>query len=218
MLTELPKQYLSLSGKTVIEHSIHTLLSHPAISGVMVALQANDPYWPKLSWPGDKPLLTTQGGGERVDSVISGLDALQGKVDDQAWILVHDAARPCLDSEDISRLIETVQNGKACGGLLAMPVRDTMKRGDQQRRIVETVDRDSLWHAQTPQMFRYRPLRETLKDALARGVKVTDECSAFESLGEHPLLVECGAHNLKITHPEDLHMAESYLNWRSRND
>lgn len=214
MRADLPKQYLKLGQKSVIEYSIGTLLAHPSIEGVVVALQAQDTFWPQLQWQHHKTIITTNGGAERVNSVLNGLAALHGKVRDDHWILVHDAARPCVAIDDISRLINSVLAAKVCGGLLAMPVRDTMKRGDADRRIVETVARESLWHAQTPQMFRYRELIDALQSAMQNGVSVTDECSAFEHLGEKPLLVECGAHNLKITHAEDLRVAESYLRWQ----
>jgi len=214
MGSEIPKQYLKLGEKSVIEHSIHTLLTHPMVTGVIVALQENDPFWPNIHWQSEKPLLTTVGGAERVDSVLNGLTALNDRADEEDWILVHDAARPCVTAADISRLIDSVQASGLCGGLLAMPVRDTMKRGDANRQIVATVEREALWHAQTPQMFRYAALLEALQLAKQNHVNVTDECSAFEYLGEKPLLVECGAHNLKITHPEDLLLADIYLNRR----
>lgn len=211
MQTEQPKQYLQIHGKTVIEYSIQVLLSHPAVAGVMVALQAGDRYFPTLEWPGNKPVLTALGGEQRVDSVLNGLRALREHVDDNTWVLVHDAARPCLQIADIDALIEHVVARNACGGLLAMPVRDTMKRADADGFVAQTVARDALWHAQTPQMFRYAQLVATLQSALQHQLNVTDECSAFEYQGETPLLVACGAHNLKITHPEDLQLAESFL-------
>jgi len=211
MRADLPKQYLKIGSRTVIEHSVNTLLAHPLIAGVVVALHIDDPYWPSIHWQHSKPLLTTQGGAERVDSVLNGLAAMREHVSNDSWILVHDAARPCVTSDDITRLIEQVTSANVCGGLLAMPVRDTMKRADSKRQVSQTVERNDLWHAQTPQMFRFFPLVEALQKALRDKVKVTDECSAFERMGQQPLLVECGAHNLKITHPEDLRTAQCYL-------
>lgn len=216
MQTERPKQYLPLVGKTVIEHSIDALLRHPNIEGVMVALNPQDDIWDTLSFDSDKPIVTVAGGEERVDSVLNALIDLQSRIANEQWVLVHDAARPCLTTQDIDHLIRSVSEARACGGLLAMPVRDTMKRADQLSQVVKTVSRAGLWHAQTPQMFRLGELRAAIDAALKQGVAITDESSAMENQGAHPLLVECAAHNLKITHPEDLYLAACHLLQQNR--
>jgi 2-C-methyl-D-erythritol 4-phosphate cytidylyltransferase len=213
---DVPKQYLPLGGKTVLEHALDALARHPAIDGLVLVLGADDPRAP--TFPDQvqgKPLMLATGGVERSDSVLNGLEWLAGQADDQDWVLVHDAARPCLRREDLDRLIETLRDHPV-GGLLAVPVRDTMKRADAGNTVRETVDRDDLWHALTPQMFRLGPLREALRAARAQGLPVTDDASAMERAGHAPLLVEGHGDNLKITRPEDLALAEFHLRQQER--
>ena len=216
MGTDIPKQYLPLGGKTVLEHSLDALTAHPAIDGLVLVLGAEDPR--AALFPDQiqgKPLMLATGGEERSDSVSSGLERLAGEADDQDWVLVHDAARPCLRQEDLDRLIETLREHPV-GGLLAVPVRDTMKRADAGNQVRETVDRDGLWHALTPQMFRLGPLRQALQAAREQGLPVTDDASAMERAGQRPLLVEGHGDNLKITRPGDLALAEFYLRHQER--
>jgi 2-C-methyl-D-erythritol 4-phosphate cytidylyltransferase len=216
MGSDIPKQYLPLGGKTVLEHTLDALARHPAIDGLVLVLGADDSC--AATFPDQvrgKPLLLAMGGAERSDSVMSGLERLAGQADDQDWVLVHDAARPCLRREDLDRLIETLRDHPV-GGLLGVPVRDTMKRGDARQVVCETVDRDGLWHALTPQMFRLGPLREALCAARDQGLPVTDDASAMELAGQVPLLVEGHGDNLKITRPEDLALAEFYLHQQER--
>ncbi|MCP5141553.1 MAG: 2-C-methyl-D-erythritol 4-phosphate cytidylyltransferase [Chromatiales bacterium] len=211
MKSATPKQYLPLAGKTVIEHSLAALCSHPAIAGAVVAVTETDPYWPELNAGCDgKPLLRAPGGAERCHSVLNALDVLAGVADEADWVLVHDAARPCLHRDDLDRLIAAA-GAHPVGGILAVPVRDTMKRADQHGDIARTEDRVGLWHALTPQMFRLGELRTALRDALDRGALVTDDASALELAGRAPLLVEGAASNIKITRPEDLALAEFHL-------
>lgn len=211
MKSATPKQYLPLAGKTVIEHSLNALCSHPAIAGTVVAVTETDPYWPELhAGCVGKPLLRAGGGAERCHSVLNALDALTELADDGDWVLVHDAARPCLHRDDLDRLINEAGVHEV-GGILAAPVRDTMKRADVGGNIARTEDRDGLWHALTPQMFRLGELRVALRDALDSGALVTDDASAMELAGKAPLLVEGAASNIKITRPEDLALAEFYL-------
>ncbi|MCP5230775.1 MAG: 2-C-methyl-D-erythritol 4-phosphate cytidylyltransferase [Zoogloeaceae bacterium] len=211
MKSATPKQYLPLAGKTVIEHSLNALCSHPAIAGAVVAVTETDPYWPELNAGCDgKPLLRAPGGAERCHSVLNALDVLAGVADEADWVLVHDAARPCLHRDDLDRLIAEA-GAHPVGGILAVPVRDTMKRADQDGDIARTEDRVGLWHALTPQMFRLGELRTALRDALDRGALVTDDASALELAGRAPLLVEGAASNIKITRPEDLALAEFFL-------
>ncbi len=210
MNTAIAKQYLSLAGRTVIEHTLDTLLRHPRIAGVVVAIGAEDTVWETLRFTVAKPLLRTIGGKERCDSVLNSLSALAQRVGSDDWILVHDAVRPCLRIADIDRLIVTLENDPV-GGLLATPARDTMKRADSGGRVSATVNRDGLWRALTPQMFRYSLLLTALQTASRQGRSVTDEAAAVEAMGLMPRLVEGRSDNIKITRPEDLEGAEFYL-------
>ena len=214
MASDRPKQYLPLAGKTVIEQSLNRLLAHPKIDGAVVAISAGDEYWPEINTvvlqQSNKPLHVATGGAERCDSVLSALQLLGTFANDEDWVLVHDAARPCLRASDIDALIQQCADHPV-GGILAVPVKDTIKQASAVGDINTTVDRESLWHAQTPQMFRLGTLRAALEQALAEGAVVTDEASALEHVGQHPLLVEGHADNLKITRPEDLPLAEFYF-------
>jgi len=211
MGADIPKQYLTLCGKTLIEHVITRFTSHPRISGVVVAIATNDQYWRQLKFLSAKPVIKTRGGAERCLSVLSALEALAGKANDDDWVLVHDAARPCLRTTDLDLLINTL-DGHPVGGLLAIPVRDTMKRSDAGGHVCETVDREGLWHALTPQMFRLGLLKQALHNAIDTGNLVTDDASAIELSGQSPLLVEGHADNIKVTRAEDLPLAEMFMN------
>lgn len=214
MKQDRPKQYLVLHGKTIIEYTIECLLSHSNIAAVVVAIADNDVYWPeiesKLRIKFNKPIITTSGGAQRADSVYNALTALQSHCKSNDWVLVHDAARPCLKNTDITKLINQVKNN-AVGGLLAIPVRDTMKRSNSECLVHKTIDREGLWHALTPQMFRYAMLQDALHSAMNNGTLITDESSAMEYHGLQPLLVEGCADNIKVTRPEDLILADLYL-------
>ena len=207
---DLPKQYLQLAGKTVIEHTLSRFSEHPKISGIVVALSSQDKAWDGLQYKCPKKLIRVEGGAERYHSVLNALGALSDHASEQDWVLVHDAARPCLQTDDIDQLIQALSNHPV-GGLLAVPVRDTMKRTDNNGVVQETVVRENLWHALTPQMFRFGELREALTRAVADGVEVTDEASAMEYVGKQPELVKGRWNNIKITHPEDIALAEFYL-------
>ncbi len=216
MGSAVPKQYLSLAGRPVIAHTLASLLDHPRIDGVAVAIGAGDEWWPTVAAElnAAKPLRVVTGGAERCHSVLNGLEALSEPAQPEDWVLVHDAARPCLTAGDLDRLIDTLADDPV-GGLLAIPVRDTLKQADDAGRVAATVDRSRLWHALTPQMFRLGMLHEALRAALARGLLVTDEAAAMEAAGFAPRLVEGRADNLKITRPEDLALAEFYLTRRA---
>jgi len=211
MRSEIPKQYLSIDGHTVLEHTLHRLSQHPAITEIVVAVAADDPYWSKqhLDWVA-RPITTVTGGNERCDSVLSGLRALANRAQDSDWVLVHDAARPCVRINDIQTLINQCATD-AVGGLLAIPVRDTMKLADASGKVEKTVAREQLWHALTPQMFRYGKLVKALEQAQQKGIHVTDEAMAMELAGLQAKLVEGHADNIKITRPEDLTLAAFYL-------
>jgi 2-C-methyl-D-erythritol 4-phosphate cytidylyltransferase len=210
MQGHLPKQYLPLAGKTVIEHTLVHFINHPHISGIVIALSPGDTHWPTLSVVSDKPLVLTEGGSERCHSVLNALLALSGTASDHDWALVHDAARPCLSRDDIDSLLQ-IASQHVTGGLLGIPVRDTIKRTTDDNEVESTVDRNGLWHAMTPQMFRIGELREAIQSALAAQQIVTDEASAMELSGKRPVMVEGNAGNLKITRPEDLILAEFYI-------
>jgi 2-C-methyl-D-erythritol 4-phosphate cytidylyltransferase len=210
MAADVPKQYLQIQGKTILQHTVERLITHPRIDGVVVAVAADDQRWDELKFQTNKPIIKTLGGEERCHSVKNALYEVSRHGNEQDWVLVHDAARPCLRHKDLNKLIAQLSDHMV-GGLLAYPVKDTMKRSDDKQRIIETVDRNGLWHALTPQMFRLHLLRDALNKAIDDGFLVTDEASAVEHAGYKPKLVEGGSDNIKITNPEDLSLAEFYL-------
>ncbi|HEX4870621.1 MAG TPA: 2-C-methyl-D-erythritol 4-phosphate cytidylyltransferase [Moraxellaceae bacterium] len=204
----LPKQYLPLAGATVIQHTLDRLSRLP-LAAIVVAVAPGDERAAALAYREPGRLRFVTGGAERADSVLAGLLAIAESAAEDDWVLVHDVARPCVRIADIENLLRQVAAHPA-GGLLGNRVRDTMKRarGDE---VAETVPRDQLWHALTPQVFRYGVLRAALEAARREGVTVTDEAQAVERRGGHPLLVEGARDNLKITWPEDLQIAEAFL-------
>jgi len=213
MNTDCPKQYLKINGKTVLEHTLERFTHHPRISGVVIAIAEYDSYWPTLSFRTERPVITVKGGEERCHSVLNAMKALDELAEEDDWVLVHDAARPCLDKHDLDKLLITMATHPV-GGLLGIPVHDTVKKTDSVNVVEETVDRDHLWRALTPQMFRYGMLHKALSNALVDGYIVTDDASAIEHAGYAPLMLEGCSDNIKITRPEDLALAEFYLNQR----
>ncbi len=211
MGAEIPKQYLPLSGRTVLARSIERILACERIAGVVVVVAATDGFWPQVlaEFPSGR-IYSAEGGAERCHSVLAGLHALSRLAAESDWVLVHDAARPCVRVGDVERLIDVLFEDPL-GGLLATPVRDTMKRTGGDERVVQTVEREDLWHALTPQMFRYGLLFEALKSTLESGDWVTDEAAAMERAGHHPRVVEGGGDNIKVTHRDDLAIAEFLL-------
>ncbi|MDU0353858.1 2-C-methyl-D-erythritol 4-phosphate cytidylyltransferase [Paraglaciecola aquimarina] len=207
MQSDIPKQYLVILGKTIIEHTITSLLSHPNVSYVVIVLSSNDTIFQTLPLASNPRVKTTLGGKERADSVLAGLQYLSAQ---EKWVLVHDAARPCLKHDDLSNLLALTKSGET-GGILASPVRDTMKRGDSNGTIAHTESRDNLWHALTPQLFPLQQLKSALIEAQQKHVPITDEASAIEFVNQNVLLVEGSASNIKVTKPEDLMLAEFYL-------
>ena len=210
MAQSTPKQYLPLAGRTVLEWSLAQFLAHEDFSLIVVVLAPEDAWWGRLAIADDPRLQTAIGGAERIHSVLAGLTTLAGRADAQDWVLVHDAARPCLSAADLRRLMAKLSDDDV-GGLLAAPVIDTLKRADPSDRVLATVSRDLLWRALTPQMFRYGLLKRALEQAIDNNVAATDESQAVESLGLHPRLVHGDADNIKITIPEDLERAERIL-------
>jgi 2-C-methyl-D-erythritol 4-phosphate cytidylyltransferase len=210
MGAELPKQYLELAGRPLLAHAIERLCAEPRIAQVFVVLAPGDSRFARFDWRRFAPRLEPLycGGETRAASVFNGLLAAHDAIAAADWVLVHDAARPCLDPADLSRLLAEVGED-ATGGLLAIPVADTLKRANRDGLVVRTEPRDHLWQAQTPQMFRYRLLLEALR--AAGPAVITDEAGAIENLGLKPKLVMGSARNLKVTYPEDLALAELIL-------
>jgi len=217
MQSSVPKQYLVLRGRSVIEWSVAPFLARSDCAGVVVVLAADDRRWSALALSNDLRVNTALGGAERSVSVRQGLASLRGRAEPDDWILVHDAARPCLSHSDLDRLIDTVR-GHAVGGLLAAPVIDTLKKSGSDGCVESTVDRAELWRALTPQMFRCELLEKALAHASNQSTMITDESQAVELLGLRPLLVAGSADNLKITVPEDLRRAEHILALAVGND
>jgi 2-C-methyl-D-erythritol 4-phosphate cytidylyltransferase len=214
MAADVPKQYLPLHGHTVLEHTLNTLFACERMEGIVLALSADDVYWPQIAPRfSRKNLACVWGGAERRHSVLNAIRHLGGFAGAHDWVLVHDAARPCVRAGDVHELIEALADD-ACGGLLGVPVCDTMKRIGEDERVVETVERQALWHAQTPQMFRLGLLQSALEQAITRGIQVTDEAAAMELAGYRPRMVRGHADNIKITVPSDLTLAEFYLRGR----
>ncbi len=207
----IPKQYLCLHDVPVIIHTLKKLAATPSIEEIVVVISETDPYWPELNIPVDIPVRVVTGGEHRVHSVFNGVESIASELSNDDWILVHDAARPCVRNEDIVKLVDAVKDHE-CGGLLATPVRDTMKQAAENNAIKATLDRSTMWHALTPQIFRAPLLLDALSAGLNDPDKMTDEASALELQGYSPLLVEGHADNIKITRPEDLALAGFYLN------
>lgn len=209
MQTNRPKQYLDLSGKTVIERTLKRLLQVEIFSAIAVAISEGDPYWPELTIANHEKIILAPGGKKRADSVLSGLISLQNKAQDDDWVLVHDAARPCVSVDDINTLINTLRDDPV-GGILALASHDTLKSVDGNR-INNTINRSTIWRALTPQMFRYGELKAAILQAAEAGSIVTDEASALELQGKQPKIVEGHPDNIKITQSEDLALATFFL-------
>ena len=210
---EVPKQYLDLAGKPMIYHTLAVLCACARIDRVWVVLSPGDEWWSTYDWGGLGPKLQVAvcGGATRAESVGNGLVAAASVLADDDWVLVHDAARPCLAPERLLALCDELADDPV-GGLLAVPVADTLKRADAEQRVTATEPRDGLWQAQTPQMFRYGMLRQ----ALAVHADVTDEAGAIEAAGYKPRLVRSDPTNFKVTFPADLRLAELVLQGRNK--
>ena len=206
----LPKQYTPLLGLPMLSWSLQSLLDDATVVGVMVAVAADDALWPNLPESSTERVYTCSGGSRRDLSVCNALQALAGRAAERDWVLVHDAARPCLRQADLDRLYIEL-DGDPVGGLLAVPVSDTLKRAGPEQRVHGTVRREELWHALTPQMFRYGLLHRALCLCIERERIVTDEASAIEMLGLEPRLVRGHADNIKVTNAEDAALAAAIL-------
>jgi 2-C-methyl-D-erythritol 4-phosphate cytidylyltransferase len=208
MQSDRPKQYLDLAGKTVIEHTLLRLLQADVFAAIAVAVSEEDSYWSELAISQHKNIITAPGGKERADSVLSGLKTIREQASDHDWVLVHDAARPCITATDIHHLIDSLINDDV-GGILALSSPDTLKHV-QGLCITGTMDRSHIWRALTPQMFRYGMLKTALEQAQGNPA-ITDDASALELQGLQPKIVEGRPDNIKITRPEDLALAQFYM-------
>lgn len=210
MLAACPKQYLKINNQSILTHTTNRLLSHPRIAKVILVLSADDEYFAQTDLADNINIVRVSGGKERVDSVLNGLHAID--VERYPWVLVHDAARPCITHGDIDKIIEECITSN-CGGLLAAQVVDTMKQNSKidSNTVGCTIDRSNLWHAFTPQMYKTVELKQAIEQALEQGSVITDESSAIELAGLPSLLVSGRRDNIKITRPEDLALAAFYL-------
>ncbi len=216
MSSLLPKQYLPIVGKPMIYHAIKTLYLNQEINFILVVLAPDDQKWSTYDWSefSDKLIVLPCGGATRAESVLNGLKAAhtQHEINTDDWILVHDGARPCLTATQLNKMIQTLKHDEV-GGLLAIPVADTLKRCHDQNKVVRTESREDLWQAQTPQMFRHNLLTKALNQA--DPTKITDDASAIEALGLQPKLITSDAYNFKVTYPQDLALAELILKQRN---
>jgi 2-C-methyl-D-erythritol 4-phosphate cytidylyltransferase len=211
----IPKPYLRLGGRTLLEHCLRVFVSLPGVAGGAAVLAMGDRRYERLPVALRRRVVAVAGGPTRAASVMNGLQALIAARDDD-WVLVHDAARPCIRRRDVESLVKACRRD-AIGGLLAVPVADTVKQADGDDRSLRTLPREQLWRAQTPQMFRRGPLMRALGEALAEGFEPTDEAAAMEKQGLRPKLVAGSPLNVKVTRPEDLAFAEAcYRSGRSR--
>jgi 2-C-methyl-D-erythritol 4-phosphate cytidylyltransferase len=209
----VPKQYATIAGKTIVEHTLERLVAlNP--QGIVVPLSADDPWWGQLAIRHHALIHTVSGGAERADSVANALAYLDNRLAVDAWVLVHDIARPCVRGVEIQAMWAALETS-AVGGILAAPVSDTLKVVDGAGAIVATQDRRQLWAAMTPQMFRFGLLQDALAEAQAQGVVVTDEAMAMELAGHRPQVVAGSRDNIKITQPEDIAIAETILRWQA---
>lgn len=206
MQADRPKQYLKIQEKTILEHTLNVLINYPAIEKIIVAVTINDPHLSQINVLNHPKIQLVEGGLTRADSVLNGLEQIGNQ--ENTWVMVHDAARPCLTHQDLDKLI-AIENEN--GAILAIPAVDTIKRANGFQQIQHTEDRSQLWLAQTPQFFPAHLLTKALKQALEKGLTITDEASAMELQGFHPNLVAGRSDNIKITRPEDLALAEFYL-------
>lgn len=212
---EMPKQYLELGDSCLLQTTLDQLLAVPDVEGIVVVLSAQDTQWSSLPASTHDRIHRAQGGDTRSDSVIGGLKYLSRRCDQNSWVMVHDAARPLIQVSDVQRLFNAVYNSGAVGGILGTPVQDTLKEADDYCSIARTVDRQGLWQAQTPQLFRLGQLLHALEEAREKNRMLTDEASAMEYQGHEPLLIEALQPNFKITRPVDLIIARAMLSRES---
>jgi len=218
MQTTCPKQYIILRDKTILEHAIEVLLYHPIVKHIIVVLNQQDKQFYSLPIAYNTKISVVYGGDKRADSVMAGLRHIEKNTNKSIWVLIHDAVRPCLRSSDLDLLLNIIGHSKI-GGILATPVRDTIKRVIMpiimgKVIIAHTVDRQQLWHALTPQFFPFELLKTCLSYVIDKKVEITDEAAALEYCGYYPQLINGRSDNIKVTYPEDLALAEFYLAYR----
>ena len=220
MNSNIPKQYLKVHGKTILEHTVSRFSSLPSLAGILIVVSETDLYWDSLasnflkqSQSKGIPLLSTFGGSERSNTVLKGLSYLlnEEKLDSSQWVMVHDAARPCVREQDLLQLLASRERIDASGSILASPVRDTLKLSDQNNSILATQSREDLWQAQTPQLFQLGTLHKVLNQAIEDNVVITDEASAMEYAQKKVHLVEGSSDNIKLTTSADLLIIEFLL-------
>ena len=217
MSADRPKQYIDVAGKTILEYTLNGLLSCHFIDAIQLCVSSSDEYWQHIKnskeMQSDRLLPTVEGGETRADSVLAGLEALSDIANDHDWVMVHDAARPCITQVLLTRMYDLLASTDV-GGILAVPVADTLKKANQQSDVIDvenTIDRNQLWAAQTPQMFRFGLLKSSLASALENHLEITDEASALEKAGFTPKIVPSVRSNIKVTYPEDVDLVKFYL-------
>nr|WP_306671627.1 2-C-methyl-D-erythritol 4-phosphate cytidylyltransferase [Endozoicomonas sp. ONNA2] len=210
MNVDIPKQYLEIKGKPLMVHTLERLLDFPRLEMIVVVLDYHDEYHQSIELLRHPQVLLAQGGHERYHSVLNGLRVLLDIANPDDWVLVHDVARPCIRRSDMDWLVNQLHDHPV-GGLLGSPVTDTIKKVGGQDVVSETVDRQGLWHAKTPQMFRLGMLHDAMAKAIADKMPVTDEASAIEYAGKQPVMVEGHADNIKVTQGTDLALASLYI-------
>mgnify|MGYP001212380035 CR=1 FL=1 len=208
---DIPKQYISALGKTIIEHTLDKFVYRKDVRGILVAVSESDQYWPTLGVSKNDKITKVLGGEERYESVYNSLCKLEEIADDDDWVLVHDAVRPCITSLTIDRFVTDLNYQDGVGGILALPCSETMKRVNTNYQIEETIDRKYIWHAQTPQMFKYKKLHLALQKTIEENVFVTDEAMAMELSNHKPLLIRGEHDNIKITNQFDIKHLELFL-------
>ena len=211
MGVDIPKQYITVCDKAIIEHTVEKFTSRNDLQGILVALSNSDQHWSTLELSKNNKITTVTGGEERYKSVYNALCSLKNKADDDDWILVHDAVRPCITTSEIDQFIADLDHLNGIGGILALPCFETMKKANTNHEIEETIDRKFIWHAQTPQMFRYKKLFLAIEIIMNENIFITDEAMAMELAGYKPMLIQGTHSNIKITDQNDLKYLESFL-------
>ncbi len=211
MGVDIPKQYITVCDKAIIEHTVEKFTSRNDLQGILVALSNSDQHWSTLELSKNNKITTVTGGEERYKSVYNALCSLKNKADDDDWILVHDAVRPCITTSEIDQFIADLDHLNGIGGILALPCFETMKKANTNHEIEETIDRKFIWHAQTPQMFRYKKLFLAIEKIMNENIFITDEAMAMELAGYKPVLIQGTHSNIKITDQNDLKYLESFL-------
>jgi len=212
MQSDRPKQYLQLHDKTLLEHTLDNVLSHHAICGAVLVLNEQDRYWPQLAYQNAKPVFLCSGGSQRHHSVFNGLSHLRKTVAGDPMVLIHDAVRPFVQHHDLDRLLDAAYRDEQ-GALLAVPLSDTLKLADENQCVKSTHPRDRLWRALTPQAFRLNIILAAIASVIKNNHQITDDTSAMELMGYQPKLVSGSALNIKITHPDDMELAQFMLNY-----